>query len=224
MSANVICYNPVMKKAAIFDLDGTLVSSVGIHEKAWQSLFGQYGISLSDAELREQSGKKNILFITIILERNSRTDLDPQILSDQKDDMVVEILKRRPAVVYVNVSQLLELLRTSGLKIILATSANKKTALLLGKELIPYFDAEIFGEDIEHGKPSPDIFMAAAEKIGVTKEECIVFEDATSGIEAAKAGGFFCIARDNGLGQNLARADVIVKEYDPVTILEYFKD
>jgi beta-phosphoglucomutase len=216
-------YDGAMKKAGIFDLDGTLVSSVGLHEKAWQKLFNSYGITLSDTELKEQSGKKNILFIETILERRSRQELDPQTLSDEKDEMVVTVLTKEPSVVYEGAQELLEKLKAEGKCVILATSATRKTAVLLGKELMHYFDAAIFAEDVEHGKPNPEMFLKAAEKLGLVSHECIVFEDAKSGVEAAKAGGFFCIARDNGLGQDLSEADLVVREFKPAELMEYFE-
>ena len=212
-----------MKKAGIFDLDGTLVSSVGTHERAYQRLFKNYGITLTDSELKEQSGRKNVLFIQIILDRRNRTDLNPQNLSDEKDSIVMDVLQKEPAVVYPNVKELLELLHANGIRNILATSATKKTALLLGKELMSYFDRELFGEDISRGKPDPEMFLKAAGKMSFESKDCIVFEDAKSGVEAAKAGGFFCIARDNDLGQDLSGADLVVQTFDPAQLLEYFK-
>lgn len=96
-----------MITTAIFDLDGTLVSSVGLHEKAWQELFREYGITLNPAELKEQSGKKNDYFANLIIGRRGRTDLDPQKISDEKDGMAVALLKREPAVAYPHTKELL---------------------------------------------------------------------------------------------------------------------
>ncbi len=210
------------KTAAIFDLDGTLAKSPGLHEEAWQGMFADHGITLTTAELQEQSGKKNSAFIKLILERRGRNDLDPHELSKEKDALVIAILLHKPADIYPNVKELLKLLRLNGIKIILATSATRKTGLLLASDLLAYFDAMLFAEDIKHGKPDPDIFLTAATLFQLQPSQCIVFEDARDGVAAAKAGRFFCVARDNGLGQDLSCADAIVTEYHPQELLRYF--
>jgi HAD superfamily hydrolase (TIGR01509 family) len=217
-------FKNIVKKAFICDLDGSLVVSVGLHEKAWQRLFENYNIELTDAELKEQSGKKNILFIELILGRRERNDLDPQKLSDEKDDMVVAVLEQEPAVVYPHAKEMLELLQGNGITPVLATSATKRTALILGKEVMPYFRIAVFGEDVAHGKPDPEIFLTAAAQAGFPVSNCAVLEDAKSGVEAAKAGGFVCVARDNGLGQDLTGADLIVMDYNPATILSFLQE
>lgn len=87
-----------------------------------------------------------------------------------------------------------------------------------------YFDAAVFAEDVTNGKPDPEIFFLAASRIGSPVSQCAVFEDAASGVEAAKKGKFPCIiARDNSSGQDLRSASLIIQEYDPPTLLEYLK-
>lgn len=211
-----------MKKGAIFDLDGTLVSTIGLHEKAWTELFQRYAIILTDEELKEMSGKKNTLFINLILERRNRKDLNPERLSDEKDEIVLENLKEEPATLFNGVKKFLELLVENGVKLALATSATQKTAEFLGKEVITFFDVKIFAEDVSRGKPNPEIFLKSAKELGLENKDCIVFEDAESGIEAAKTGGFLCVAKDNNLGQDLSKANLVIKEYNPSELIEFF--
>lgn len=210
-------------KVLLCDLDGSLVSSLGLHDKAWQKLFAQYGITLSEAEIKEHVGMKNVIFIGRVLERRGRNDLDPQLLSNQKDDMVVAVLEEEPAIVYPHAKEMLRLLSANGITLVLATSATRRTALVLGKEVMEYFHAAVFAEDVSHGKPDPEIFLTAAARSGAELSECAVLEDAENGVQAAKAGGFACIARDNGFGQDLSAADLVVTEYDPQAILAYLK-
>jgi len=212
----------LIKKGAIFDLDGTLVSTIGMHEKAYHEMFQRHAIILTDEDLKEQSGKKNALFINGILERKNRKDLNPERLSDEKDTIVLENLREEPAIVFDGVKQFLELLKGNGVKLALATSATQKTAMILGREITPLFDVKIFAEDVGHGKPHPEIFLKAAERLGLENEDCVIFEDAESGIEAAKAGGFLCIAKDNNLGQDLSKADLVVKDYNSSELIGYF--
>jgi HAD superfamily hydrolase (TIGR01509 family) len=137
--------------------------------------------------------------------------------------MVIEILTREPAKLHPGSKELLALLHSSGIKNILATSATKQTAVLLAKELMSSFDATVFAEDVGRGKPDPEIFLPAAGRLGAVPADCVVFEDAKSGVQAAKSGGFFCIARDGGLGQDLAAADLVVKSFEPTELLRYFQ-
>ena len=202
-----------MKKGVICDLDGTLVSTISLHESAWCELFRRYNIELTDTELLEQSGKKNTLFIRMVSERTG-ISFDAEKLSQEKDMLVIQALSQNPPAIFAGVQELLTLLKEKGIKLALATSATEQTARLLGKELFHYFDAHVFAEDVQHGKPHPEIFLKAAGKLGLSPQECAVFEDATSGVEAAKAGGFFCVARDNHLRQNISEADLIVEEYN----------
>lgn len=219
----MMLYTNGMKKGAIFDLDGTLVNTIGLHEKAWKELFQKYGIALTDEELKEQSGKKNTFFISVILKQRKREGLSPEKLSDEKDEIVIENLRKEPPHYFHGVEKLLKLLKENGTKLALATSATQKTAVFLGGSLFTFFDALVFAEDVNYGKPSPEIFLKAAERLALKSEDCIVFEDATSGIEAAKAGGFLCVAKDNNLGQDASRADFVIKEYNSLELIQLFQ-
>ncbi len=213
-----------MKKGVIFDLDGTLVFTPALHVNAWKKLFESYGIDLTEPELIEQAGYKNVVFINKVLERRNRNDLVAQKLSDEKDLFVIEILKSEPAVVFDGVEAFLIAIGEKGIKLALATSATKKTALLLGKELIHFFDFMLFAEDVVHGKPDPELFLKAAKGIGVAPEDCIVFEDASTGVAAAKRGGFYCVAKDNKLGQDLSAADLIIDDYEKDKLMTLFEE
>jgi beta-phosphoglucomutase len=210
-------------KGAIFDLDGTLVLTNKLHLKAWKDVFKLYQITLTKDEIQEQAGMKCVTFIKRVLSRRKILNLSPQRITDQKDQLVVKSLKKSPAVLFRGAENFLKILKSKGIKLALATSASKQTALMLGKKVIKYFDVEIFAEDVGKGKPDPEIFLKAAMKLSLKPNECIVFEDATNGIQAAKTGGFFCIANDNGLGQNLSSADFIIKGYDPQKLIKLFR-
>jgi len=213
-----------MKKGAIFDLDGTLISSTKLHERAWQEMFGRYDIILQDSELQEQRGKTNLSFATLIIDRRGLAGFDPRALANEKDQIAVQLLGDGLASVFPDALEFLKLLRANGVKMALATSATKQTAFLLAEDLMTFFEAAIFAEDVRRGKPDPEPFLAAAAKLGLPPADCIVFEDAESGVAAAKAGGFLCVARDNGLGQDLADADFVIKEFDPPMLVKYFEN
>ena len=203
-----------MKRGAIFDLDGTMVDTVHIHDKAWDKLFSKYGITLDAREKVEHSGKKNVAFITQILTKRNVDTLDSEQLAQEKDKIVLDILFREAPFVFPGLLELLYVLKKNQIKLALATSATQETALLLAKDLLSYFDVKIFAEDVTKGKPDPEIFLLAAERMNLKVSDCVVFEDSENGVEAAKSGGFMCIAKDNNAGQDLSKADLIIKEYE----------
>lgn len=211
-----------MKKGAVFDLDGTLVYSPGLHVKAWKYLFEKYQILLTKEELIEQSGKTNIAFINNVLERRSIKSLSSEKLNSQKDEIVINFLKVNPPVIFPKEIKFLQLLRLKGIKISLATNATQKTALVLGQQIINFFDYKVFAEDVSQGKPNPEIFLKAASGIGLESKDCVVFEDTESGIFAAKSGGFFCVAINNKLGHRLSKADMVIESYNPDDLIRLF--
>lgn len=203
-------------------MDGTLIDTSGLHTKAWQKLFSKYGIELSEEEKKEHSGKKNLLFIELVLGRRKTNNLDAHALSHEKDSIVIDALHKEPPDVFPNVRELLMVLKEKGIKMALATSATKAAAELLAKNLLEIFETTVFAEDVNHGKPNPEIFLLAAQKLNLQPIECIVFEDAESGVKAAKAGGFYCVAKENRLGQNLSQADLIIENYEPEKLIKLF--
>ncbi len=211
-----------MKKGAVFDLDGTLIDTSALHTKAWIKLFSKYGIELSKEEIEEHSGKKNIFFIELVTGKRNRNNLDAHALSREKDSIVMDIIRNEPPVLQPHAQQLLTMLKAQGTKLALATSATKSTAELLAKDLLEIFEVAVFADDITLSKPNPEIFLLAVQKLNLKPEECVVFEDAESGVRAAKTGGFYCVAKNNHLGQNLTGADLIIEEYKPEELIKLF--
>lgn len=203
-------------------MDGTLVDTLALHTEAWIKLFSKYGIELSEEEEKEHSGKKNVFFINLVLKRRNKDGLNADILSREKDSIVIDMVRNGPPVVHPGVKELLIMLKNRGTKLALATSATRATAELLAKNLLEMFEVKVFAEDVVHGKPDPEIFLKAAEGLNLSPSECVVFEDAESGVTAAKAGGFYCVAKENHLGQNLNDADLIIEDYEPQEILSLF--
>jgi beta-phosphoglucomutase len=203
-----------MKKGAIFDLDGTMVDTMHIHDKAWERIFLKYGITLDAKEKAKHSGKKNVAFITHILTKRNVDTLNPEQLAKEKDNIVLDMLSREAPSVFPGLPELLEVLKKNQVKLALATSAAQETALLLAKDILSYFDIKIFAEDVTKGKPHPETFLLAAQRMDLKVSDCVVFEDSENGVEAAKSGGFLCIAKDNSAGQDLSKADLVIKGYE----------
>lgn len=199
-------------KAAIFDLDGVIVDTVPLHFNAWKRMFTEYGKDFTFEDYKEKvDGIPRTDGARAILTELSGEDLKKA--TDRKQGYYLEALKTSKVPVYDSTTVLIEELRSKGIKIAVISSSKNCPLILKTINYYPLVDAEINGNDITKGKPDPQIFLMAAEKLSARPEESIVFEDATLGVEAAKRGGFVCVGIDrHNDPSRLEKADVIVRD------------
>jgi beta-phosphoglucomutase family hydrolase len=178
------------KRAFIFDMDGTLVDNMRFHSQAWVAFFENLGIHLEADEFqRRTAGKTNPEILRKFTGRNL-TDEEIQVLSDQKENFYRDLY--RPYLkATAGLLPFLEKARELNISLGLATAAGKENIafVLQGLKLEDFFSAIVGAEDIQKGKPDPEIFIKSANKLQVTPENCIVFEDSLFGIEAAQRAG-----------------------------------
>lgn len=179
-----------MPIAVIFDVDGTLVDSVGLHAKAWQDAFGEYGRDIPFDDIRMQIGKGGDQLMPVFLSED-----DIEAVGEELEERRGVILKERylPNVeAFPGVRDLFEHLRAQGLRIALASSA-KEDELETYKEVADIedlIDEQTTSDDAENSKPHPDIFLAALEKLGnPDPENVIVVGDTAHDAEAASQAG-----------------------------------
>jgi beta-phosphoglucomutase len=182
----------VMKGAVIFDLDGVIVSTDDCHYRAWQQLADEEGIYF-DAEINQRlRGVSRMDSLEIILERADRnyTNEEKKVLADRKNAYYRELIQAlTPDNILPGVGPILAGLKEHGIKIAVGSSS-KNTPLILDRiGLKDYFDAVADGNDLSKSKPDPEVFLLAAERLGVPPEHCVVVEDADAGVEAALAAG-----------------------------------
>ena len=179
-------------QAFIFDLDGVIVSTDNYHYLGWKQMADEEGIYF-DREINERlRGVSRMESLSIILERAAR-----QYTQAEKDDMATRkntyyrnlLDNLSPADILPGISQLLKDLRGLGIKMAIGSSS-KNTPLILRKiGLDNFFDAVADGNEITNSKPDPEVFLLAAEKLGIAPARCVVVEDAEAGVEAALAAG-----------------------------------
>ena len=181
-------------RAALFDLDGTLVDNMAYHAQAWMELCRHHGIPASVEQFeREFAGKKNGEIIATLL----GPGVEPakaRALADEKEATYRRLYE--PHVTWVaGARQLVMRLRAAGTPVAIATAAPRANReLVLGSlRALGFFDAIIGGEQVANGKPAPDIFLEAARKLGVAPADCVVFEDAVNGVLAGKSAGMFTV-------------------------------
>ena len=179
------------KKAVIFDMDGVIFDTEKVYLDIWTEVFEKYGYKMTK-ELYVNvmgTGRKNV--IKTFLE-NFGDDLPIEKMYEEKDNQLFYIIENQGIPLKEGVKELFSMLKEKDYKIALATSAKKERVekQIKDKWLKESFDAIVCGDDVEKGKPSPDIFLKASKVLNVPVENCLVVEDANSGIEAAINGGF----------------------------------
>lgn len=178
----------------IFDLDGVICFTDEYHYLAWKEMADGMGVYF-DREINNRlRGVSRMASLEIILERYegpALSDEQKEALATQKNDIYRGLLGRMtPADLSDEVRETLDGLRAKGLKLSIGSSSKNAPMILNNIGLGNFFDAISDGNNITRSKPDPEVFLKAAEYLGLKPEECIVVEDAVAGAEAGHVGGF----------------------------------
>ncbi len=206
-------------KAAIFDMDGTMVDNMAYHQKAWQAFLQRHGFELDDAAFKRLFGKKNDVLLRTLFDRNL-TDGAIAAYADEKEALYRELFA--PDIVEISgLTQLINELRGRGYKLAIATTAPAKNRefVLRSLGLEAAFDVIVGDEHVVHGKPDPEIYSATAKALGVTPEECIVFEDSPSGVTAGKNAGMTVVGiLSSHIPEELDGAEFTVRDFTKIKL------
>lgn len=187
-------------EACIFDLDGVLVDTAKYHFVSWQNIALGLGIpfSTSDNENLKGVSRKESLEFILHLGNVNLLEEEKALLLDAKNKMYLDLISSLSASdLLPGVVSMLESLKSNSIKIALGSASKNAVPVLHSTGIFHYFDAISDGNSTTKSKPEPDVFLIASKSLGVDPSNCIVFEDAQKGVEAAKAGGFYCI----GIGE-----------------------
>lgn len=186
---------PLLPYGIIFDMDGVLVDSEPFIVKAATQMFAELGLKISPEDFHPFTGTGENRFISGVAEKYN-FPVDIKKAKDRTYDIYLEIIKSKLKPLP-GVGEFINHCRKLGKKTAIASSADWRKVEGNLSEInlsVKLFDAVIAGEDVEHKKPAPDIFLLAAGKIGLDPKDCLVIEDALNGIKAAKAAGCKCLA------------------------------
>ena len=181
--------------AFIFDMDGTIVDNMRVHNQTWQIVMADEGVQIDIEDFnRQTTGKKTPEILRLYLGERA-TEAEIQRISEKKENIYRQVF--RPYLRSIaGLPGFLEETRKLHIPVALATSAGKTNIeyTLSGTGLKPYFDVLVGGEEVSQGKPDPEIFLVAAQRLGILPQRCLVFEDALLGVEAACQAGMKAVA------------------------------
>ncbi len=200
-----------MIKAAIFDLDGVIIDTAHYHYIAWKRLASEFGITLTPAhnELLKGVSRMRSLEIILSLGNIQMPESQKEQLADKKNRWFVEYIESvRPEEIFPGVRDIILGLKKQKIKVGLASSSKNAPRVIELLGIAQDFDTLVDGTMIINTKPDPEIFLLAAHKLGVAPAECVVFEDAEAGVEAALAAGMKCVGV--GSTEQLGKADKVV--------------
>ena len=193
-------------RAAVFDMDGTLVDNMAWHARAWVETCRRLGLEIpSERFEREFAGKKNEEIFPLLLGRA----LEPEELTrlaDEKESLYRSLYAPHLALLG-GARELLERLKAAGVRLAVATAAPpaNRTLVLDGLGLRSCFERIIGAEDAPRGKPAPDMYLAAARALGVDPASCVAFEDAVNGVLSARAAGMLAAGVTTATGAGALR-------------------
>jgi len=198
-------------KGAIFDLDGVIVDTAKYHFLAWRSLAEELGFEFTEADNEQLKGVSRTESLRILL-RIGGVDISEEeqfVLADRKNVRYVEYISELDeSELLLGVREYLISLRNRGVKIALGSASKNATFILDKLNITNLFDAIVDGNKTTRAKPDPEVFLIACDELQLQPKDCVVFEDAVAGVEAAKSAGIQVV----GIGQSsiLNQADIVI--------------
>lgn len=208
-----------MIEACLFDLDGVVVDTAKYHFIAWKALAEELGFEFSLEDNERLKGVSRMQSLEILLEIGNLlvSENEKLAMAEKKNALYVSYIeKMTPDETLPGVEKFLQELREAGIKIALGSASKNAPMILERIQLTGMFDAIVDGNSITEAKPNPEVFLKGAEKLGVLPENCVVFEDAIAGIEAAQHANMYSV----GIGdpETLGFADLVIPGFDGFTL------
>lgn len=177
-------------RAVLWDLDGTLADSGDYHWRSWRDTMQAEGLTVTYEQFLESFGQKNDRILATWLGPDASPEQIVRI-ADAKEALYRHFARTEGLVALPGAVEWVERMRTEGWRQAIASSAPRENVIVMLEAvgLASLMDAVISAEDVTRGKPDPQVFLMAAERVGVPPERCIVVEDAAAGIEAARRAG-----------------------------------
>ena len=203
-------------------MDGVIIDSEPLHFESDRMVMREFGVELTDEELNRFVGVANPQMWVELKDKYS-INITIEELLERQHASKLKLLEERELETISGIDELISDLQKKGIAIALASSSSREFIELVLKKLgiTECFQVIVSGDEVEKGKPEPDIFLKAAELLKVSPENCIVLEDSQHGVNAAKKAGMKCIGfiNPNSGNQDLSKADKVVST---LVGLEYY--
>lgn len=209
-----------MYKAVLFDMDGVIIDSEPVRQKLEKELFKKLGMDVSDEEHQSYVGTTSEGMWQGIKSNHDTPHSIAELIGMEQSNYLSNLEKYDDQYPMPGVIDLIKNLHENGMTLVVASSACMKNIEVVVKKfkLEKYFTKLVSGEEVPKGKPAPDVFLEAAKRINMQADKCIVIEDATNGVAAAKAAGMKCIgiSSPHRVPQDLSEADLVVDHLSKV--------
>lgn len=210
-----------MLKAVLFDMDGVIVDTEPLHREAYYAMFEEMEIPITDALYESFTGQATLAICNTLVSEY-RLSVPPETLVANKRKHFKRLFDTGNQLQLIDgVWELIRDYHHNGLTLILASSASMPNIDRIFRrfDLDRYFKAKFSGADLKASKPHPEIFLKAAAASGYPKEHCMVIEDSTNGIRAAKAAGIYCVAyrSAHSVNQDYALADRVITDFKEIS-------
>ncbi|HKU17399.1 MAG TPA: beta-phosphoglucomutase [Steroidobacteraceae bacterium] len=215
-----------MRRAAVFDLDGVLVDTARLHQRAWQALAAEIGISIAADQFEQLKGVDRAASLEIVLgEWAGRFDPTRKAeLAERKNLLYREsIVGLGAADLLPGADAVLAACREHGVRIALASSSRNAPQIVRATGIADKLDAIVDGSAISRAKPHPEVFLRAATLLGVRPEDCIGVEDAVAGVAAIKAARMYAIGIGSVAALGAAGADAVIPSIAALVIDAYLQ-
>ena len=216
-----------MLKAVIFDMDGVIIDSEPMHNKAYHDMFDEVGIDVTDELYESFTGQSTINICKHLCDHFGLLETPEDLVAIKRKHYKRFFESNSELALIDGVFDLIKDYYTNGLKLVLASSASMTSIKQIFNrfDLNQYFIAKFSGGDLKQSKPHPEIFIKAANATGFSTGECMVIEDSTNGILAAKAANIYCVGYDSfhSKNQDYSHANMVINNFEAISFSKISK-
>lgn len=209
-----------MLKAVIFDMDGVIIDSEPLHYKAYHKMFEDVNVTVSSELYESFTGKSTLNVCKQVCDTFNLKETPETLVSIKRKHYEYIFDNDKEFDLIDGVLNIIKDYYDNGLTLVLGSSASMPNIERIFKrfDLNQYFKAKLSGADLKASKPHPEIFIKATQASGFKAHECMVIEDSTNGIEAAKGAGIFCTGYDSkhSKNQDYSKADLVVSCFSEI--------
>jgi HAD superfamily hydrolase (TIGR01509 family) len=209
-----------MLKAVLFDMDGVIVDTEPLHRKAYFNMFNDVNINVTEELYDSFTGQATLPICRTLCNHFSLSETPEHLVSTKRKHFKYLFENDSSLALLDGVHYLIKNYHENGLTLVLASSASMPNIERIFDrfDLNKYFRAKISGADLKASKPHPEIFIKAAELAGEHADNCMVIEDSTNGIAAAKAANIYCVGfkSPHSVNQDYSKADKVITSFDEI--------